>query len=346
MPFSDDDLIAFLLDDISPELKQAIDAALRSSSDLQDRLMFLRQMLGHMDDLAGSFEPPGDLVESTMERIDAIQSASQPQPARAPALALRTATVGGGSSHGLLDSFVLCLSLAVLCCLILPSIVSARFRARIAQCSANLQQVGGQMLDFTMHHPEHRFPQVGVDERTGFAGIYPVLLKSAGYSPEYARLQCPSLIGLRDVDSAWEIRTIPSIQQLQTLAYPEIVALKYRLGGDYAYGLGVLEDGTIVAPRCEGRSSFAVLADAPIFDDTGERFLAHQGQGINIFYEDGRVEFLRMKDAQTVFQGRDNPFRNDRGAHAVGLGPGDSSLAPSPISPFGPTNEDYRLLLQ
>ncbi len=69
MPISDEQLIAFLLDDASPALCQQIEEQLACDQELAERLTHFRFILGQMDSLAGTYEPPSDLVESIWPRI-------------------------------------------------------------------------------------------------------------------------------------------------------------------------------------------------------------------------------------------------------------------------------------
>ncbi len=59
------------------------------------------------------------------------------------------------------------------------------------------------------------------------------------------------------------------------------------VGGDYAYNLGVVEEEQIVAPRYEGRSRFALLADMAFAGASGDEIVSHDGRGVNVLFEDG-----------------------------------------------------------
>jgi hypothetical protein len=131
------------------------------------------------------------------------------------------------------------------------------------------------------------------------------------------------------------------------MAVDELLQWQRSLGGDYAYNLGVSEMGNARAPKCEGRSHFAILADAPVMDAVagspvidGEQYIAHEGKGINVFYEDGRVVFVTTANLFETFPGGtstalvDHPFRNQHGQHELGLHPQDASLAPSHFPPL------------
>ncbi|MEO8270206.1 MAG: hypothetical protein ABI557_10810, partial [Aureliella sp.] len=78
MLFSDEELIAYLLGDATTELGQRLELRLAVDEELLQRLSVLRQMLGQIDSAGGVFEPPADLVDTTLERIDQTASAAAP----------------------------------------------------------------------------------------------------------------------------------------------------------------------------------------------------------------------------------------------------------------------------
>ena len=327
--FSDDELIAYLLGDADPKRRLELETCLSSDPELLFRLQQLRGVLGHLDSLSGMYEPPADLVSNTLERIESAEKVQLSQAV--PAEGFDEVS----NHHNRIDSLVLGLSLALICCMILPAVVTARFVARKNQCAHNMADTGNQLVAFSMSDPNGRFPYVGDDPYTSFAGIFPVHLTDRGYSVDIRQLHCPSVSPV-NYDTPVACKNIPSLAQLRELSPAELADLQHFLGGNYAYNVGVLDEtGVRVAPKCEGRSNFAILADAPNFVKQGEQFLAHDGRGINILYEDGHVAFLCLPDSdQLPTDLHDHPFRNMDGVHAPGLHNSDSVLAPSSFSPL------------
>lgn len=333
MQISDDHLIAYLLGDAPTILAEEIDRQLAVDSELLERLNHFRMVLGHIDSMHGIYEPPSDLVEQTLARIDEAESADKVSPA--DSLALTPSTTPSTSQHSLWDSTILTISLSLLCCMALPAIVRARFESRKAQCANNLRGTGFGLIEFALNDPGQRFPFVSLSGRNGFAGVYAVHLKSAGIPITPAQLQCASLTGCEPSGPSMILESIPTFSTLGQIAMTELALWQQAIGGDYAYNLGVLEDQKIVAPRHEGRTHFAILSDSPVFLDQQEEFIAHEGRGLNILYENGRVVFVSAPSFIPSNQGNDYPFRNLQGVHAVGLTRNDASLAPSHFSPLG-----------
>lgn len=352
MSFSDEELIAFLLGDADPNLEQRLQLSLNADPDLRDRLADLRQVLGHMDSLSGVYEPPSGLIESTWDRINERESQLVGQDPLMKDRGKENASIeiasrqvlspanGNEKSRGStkqkrVDSLVLTACVAVMCCLLLPAVVTARFSARTAGCSKKMQGLGYGLLNQAIGSDDGRFFRVPTSGREAFAGVYAIRLASSGEVTSYSNLLCPSLVGCDQAVRPVGLKQIPSIETLNALPAADVLAWQQSIGGHYAYSLGVLENGQLVAPKCEGRTHFAILADAPIFTERGEEFIAHGGRGINILYEDGRVEFVRLRSDRSMVTLLDYPFRNMSGDHAVGLAVDDMSLAPSHYSPLG-----------
>ena len=344
MQITDDNLIEYLLGDASAQLSEEIERQLVLDAALVERLNHFRFVLGQVDSVSGIYEPPCDLLESTLARIDAGQSGSEnageAEGNVALAAGLSPARSVAKSSRTFWDSAVLTVSLALLCCLALPAIVRARFESRRAQCASNLRSTGYSLFNYALSDPQRRFPFVGRDPRFGFAGVYAVRLQSAGYDLRPSQLQCASLIAIDGDTPRLFLQSIPTLTQLADIAWPELVDLQRAIGGDYAYNLGVVEDSRVVAARYEGRGSYAILSDAPLFDggveqSNAEQLIAHDGKGSNILYEDGHIQFVSADFLGPVSDGSaDHPFRNLRGQHAPGLNPEDASLAPSHFVPL------------
>lgn len=369
MLFSDEDLIAYLLDDASDELSQRLQQHLAIDDDLLQRLTSLRLMLGQINATQCIFEPPADLVDTTLQRIDQSQvQHSQPQVQHSQPQVQHSALSTGAASltgqlrrRSLWDSTALTVSLTLLSCMALPALVRIRFESRKAQCARNLELTGSELIGYAMNHPQGRFPHVALDGPQAFAGVYAIYLREAGGQVPSSQLSCPSLRGSDNSNKLPQvaiqngennsatsppIANIASFTELHNLAGNDLQLAQQTVGGDYAYNLGVAERGKPRAPRCEGRSQFAILADAPALRTVArqpttkrlEQFIAHEGRGINIFYEDGHVDFVTADSLRSLIlsddRTPDNPFQNQLGAHELGVHPYDASLAPSNFPPL------------
>ncbi len=365
MLFSDEDLIAYLLGDASDELAKRLQQRLALDEELLQRLTSLRLMLGQINATQCIFEPPADLVDTTLQRIDQtlVQPSQHCQPSqpshetsrRAVDTNLATNLTGRTRSRSVWDSTALTISLTLLSCLALPALLRVRFESRKAQCARNLELTGSELVGYALNHPQGRFPQVALDGPQAFAGVYAIYLREAGGQIPSSQLRCPSLpaadistnhsqaadqTAARNVSVATSAANIASFSELHNLPGDKLQVAQQAVGGDYAYNLGVSERGQPRAPKYAGRSQFAILADAPALRTAQrlEQFVAHEGKGINIFYEDGHVQFVSADSLRWLILSNadapDNPFENQLGAHELGVHPYDASLAPSDFPPL------------
>ncbi len=379
MLFSDEDLIAYLLGDASDELTQRLQQRLPIDDDLLQRLTSLRLLLGQLNSTTCIFEPPADLVDTTLQRIEQEElQSSQPNelnsqlPGQLPGQLPSLFSLAGQTRHrSLWDSTALTVSLTLLCCLVLPALVRVRFESRKAQCARNLELTGSELVSYALNHPQGRFPHVALDGPLAFAGVYAIYLREAGGQVPSSQLHCPSLpttdsatnhrrVAKQDAGKDASVRLVAanlaSLSELHNLTGDELRLVQQAAGGDFAYNLGVSESGTPRAPKCEGRSQFAILADSPALTadslrtanlrtasrrplaDRLAQFVAHEGKGINVFYEDGHVQFLSVASLRSLILSNadvpDNPFENQFGAHELGVHPFDASLAPSNFPPL------------
>ncbi len=337
MPISDEDLIAYLLGDADPQQRSRIEAGLAEDEELRARLSELRMVLGQLDAINSHYEPPVDLLATTMARIDAECSDREEEvhstPLREP---VRLAHGLSGVAENRVrrsswDSVALVCCMAMLLCLFIPTVLRARFESRKAQCAYRLNTLGRGLIDLALLDPQRRFPAVALQGPESFAGIFSVRLCDIGVVSSPAQLRCASLEGCRTTREILEF--IPTTVQLKSLDTQMLELCRNEAGGDYAYSLGVDDSGVIVPPRCEGRTNFAVLADAPLIQNGREEFVAHDGLGMNIFFEDGHVAFVEPESWQN--QIGDNPFCNIAHAREAGLSVWDASLGLSHFRPLG-----------
>jgi hypothetical protein len=352
----DEDLISYLLGEADPRLQAQVEQALRASLAVAKRLDELRLVLGMLDQQPQVWEPPPDLIDRTLARIDlahvhqgnsaedadtedaapseeSVDAAVHPVRLRST-LAPEPLRLGH-RPRSKWDSLVLGLSLLVLCSLFLPTILSARFEARRDQCAYNLRQLGEGLIQLAMLDSQRRFPQVDLEGPRAFAGSYALHLQDAQLLGATRQLICPSLPQARAEE---RLQAVPTSLTFSLADDQQQQIWRRQVGGSYAYNLGVTEEGRVLAPQLSGRSHFAILSDAPEIVGRPERIVAHEGRGINLFYEDGHVRFLRWSGEKGPrihwASFADHPFRNLQGDHAVGLAPDDAVLGPSQLAPL------------
>jgi hypothetical protein len=338
MPISDEDLIAYLLGDVNPQQRKRIEAGLAEDGDLRSRLSELRMVLGQLDSMKAHYEPPDDLLATTMARIDEVSNseADQDNLQRGERTIRDSVQLASclATEHRVRrstwDTTALIACVAVLFCMLIPTVLRARFESRRAQCAYRLSYAGRGLIELASMDPQRRFPAVAEFGPESFAGMFAVRLGEIGWVNSPSDFWCPSLEGCRNLRS---LEFIPSVAQIRAFDAPKLELCRNEVGGDYAYSLGLVDNDAIVPPRFEGRSNLPVIADSPLIQNGREEFVAHDGLGMNICFEDGHVAFVVPECWEDEIG--DNPFCNIRQVHAAGLNLRDASLGPSHFHPRG-----------
>ncbi len=226
---------------------------------------------------------------------------------------------------------------AVILGLLLPSIAEGRFEARKVACQMHLRELGTAITQFVNRDSQHRLPAVAESGPEAFAGIYAVRLSDAGLLPDASLRWCPSMATPKaSAVTLTPINAVESIEDLHHASADGLRQIQQIAGGHYAYALGGVDhQDRLKAPRFQCRASFPVMSDAPPagfnhLDDL-RRLVGHGGQGINVLFEDGRVQFIALPMLNSM---PDHPLLNNRGKAEAGVTIDDASLAPSWGAPF------------
>jgi hypothetical protein len=131
------------------------------------------------------------------------------------------------------------------------------------------------------------------------------------------------------------VSQVATIDQLHIASVDQLREMQRWLGGHYAYTLGVIDEDQYAPPRFESRSTFAVMSDAPmsaiVEGVVSSDQIGHDGIGINVLFEDGRVQFIQLSSLDSM---PDHPLLNHEGRPEAGVNVDDASLAPSWSAPF------------
>ena len=328
-----EDLIGYLLGALEPEEMQRISDLLREDPELRAELKQLERALRPLDEANDIYEPPGDLVERTMAAIpfgEAGAGDGGEEPAAAPelpsAVGLSPDNRPAPRDWRWTDVVATSAAALVLAGLIMPGILRERAGARQVACQSQLREMGTALTGYAVGRPDQRLPHLTLQGPEAVSGIYSLRLAGSGLLDSDRPLWCPSL----SIPDQWEGEKLPTLEQLRNASGAQLVFYQRGIGGHYAYSLGVLEGGSYRAPRFQGRSRFAIMADAPM-QALGGWVMGHEGRGCNILYEDGHVEFVSDLNEGVI---GDHPFLNRSGDLERGLDPDDAALGPSDYPPI------------
>jgi hypothetical protein len=333
-------LIAYLLSDLDPADRSALEAELAADPQLRQELEKVRQCLGACDescDADANVEvPPPQLASRTCCFVDhAIQkskalchhggaanslkylSENHDPVVRRPRWSVYD--VGAG----------LCVAAAV-CALVFPSLQGARQIARGNKCQYNLSGIGAAMMEAVMRHNE-QLPAIGPDQN---AGVWVIWLKEkSGNEKELVDLLiCPESERALRVSNGCLTMSIPTLQEYLAAKGAQRKFMRDNMAGDYAYSMGYRdEQGELHQVKFSGSRYLPLFADAPSPAIAGYQSANHGGCGQNVLYQDLSVKHCRQCKCQ---KNRDHLYLNDEGRPEAGCHEADIVLGPSGAMPI------------
>lgn len=353
-----EDLIGYLLGALEPHEMRRVAQWLEDDPEARCELEAIERSLRPLEEAYEPPEPPAqDLVAKTLASLPPLplpgDSAehSSTVPTRGEEAESSDAagheTVGlpklepsidniRGRGYGWSDWLGAAAAAVVMLTVIIPALAAGRLEARKTACQDHLRQFGTAITQYVSHSPQERMPAVAETGREAFAGVFMIRLNEAGLLTDPDLRWCPSLDQPPSMEAALtDLSSVPSLDDLHDAQVDRLKQIQQYAGGQYAYNLGVMEEDRLKSPRFESRASFAIMSDAPLAGITGTaqhgKVLGHNGTGINVLYEDGRVRFIPLAALETM---PDHPLLNHRGEVEAGVSVDDAALAPSWRPPF------------
>jgi hypothetical protein len=231
------------------------------------------------------------------------------------------------SSWQLQDFMVVAAVVMVAAGILSPAILASRNQMRLAACQDNLRRVGMALFNYAEAH-DNRFVPIARTGPLSVAGAYAPVLKSSGFIEEDRLFYCSSAVQ----NGLYEVQETPSVAVLEK-AFREnsrqLADLHSSMGGSYGYSLGYYEQDQYVGPMNLGRSFRVMMADAPSPSLGNRNSANHDGQGLNILFEDGSV---RHSATASIGFGQESIFVNRNGLVAAGADVHDSVIGGSNVS--------------
>lgn len=364
-----DQLVAYLLDDLSDEQRLEIERLLAESPDARDELARLAKCLRAGgspcscldafdavpgdDDQFDDFDeaPPEDLADRTCQALTAFTNRAAAMPAVAGAMQ-GVDLLADSSRPRWNGADVLLTSGAVLlvAALAMPKLSEVREHARRTTCEDNLRYLATAASDYFDRF--RRPPQMGLAHH---AGIFTLRLIEEGGEPRdymQQRLFCPSGDMMNYVSSHGMQVWVPTRQELLAATERQQAEWLRTMLGDYAVRVGVLDAwGAYRELPFRGTRYEPLLADAPSMTAPGVRSVNHGGGQYVVFqdcslkfcidcslpFAPGQVEVdVHDPDLPAALPCRDDHvFLNRQRKAAVGLGMDDVVMLRSEYTPLG-----------
>ena len=306
-------LLDYLVGGLDSQECEQVRKALEENPLLEQELKLLQQSLQPLESCR-HYEPPADLRQRT---LDHVMESGQPKatPAgldrsmwhdstRHPEAQLAGASAAT-SRWTILDVVVASSILVTAFLLFFPLVMNSRYAAQLRGCQQNLQQLGIALHEYSDLN-EGFFPHEIGDHKGAVAGAYAPVLYNNQFVKQPRVFLCPAVPDQEN----WAGWTPPTPRALDEATKKELVSLQRQMGGTYGYNLGYWSKGRYFPPRNLRRSFYPIMADVPSPMLLGRRSSNHGGNGQNVLFEDGHVQYL--SDSQ-ISPRKDAIFYSDRG---------------------------------
>ncbi len=336
-----DELLAYLLGDLSPQEKERISERLQNDPIWQRELETLEACLKSQEADSESNSLPADLVDRTcslVKRATHHGSNSLHDSLHKAQASLTESHEGAVSPRrwSLADLTIAAGVLMALGMLLLPAVRESRDAARRLKCQNNLKNLGTALVEYSERYGQG-LPHIELGENAGSFVLD--LAESNLLSREalYELLVCPSS-PLADAVFAGSARIhIPTQQQLDQ-ASPEMLALVRKwMAGSYAFRIGYRDKrGRYRHVEFSNSPNAPMLADAPSISVAGFQSPNHGCAGQFVVFQDLSVRYFKQCSPNE----NTNFFLNDDHQHAAGRHIRDVVLARSEADPAGVTHAE------
>jgi len=333
--------MGYLLDALTDDEILAVENQLAASSHLRLRLKSLREMLFPLAEDSDVYEPPSGLSDRVLGALDNSHNSERENVEGAGIAGLSASERGKGDSkspRGWSDLFVGLAAAIVGLCILSPAILKSQEGARTAQCAGQLREIGQMIRDYAFYRPKHVVPEVDAAGPLAFAGVYAIRLSDAGLLDDRSILWCPNNQPSDQLTFSLGSGPAPKINDLVAMMKARREIWQRIAGGTYAYNLGIMIDQQHETPQMQNRSSFAILADAPLRQSPDKKiWTVHFGSSSNVLFEDGHIQLMRFDKHLDLL---DHPYWNHQGENRAGVDSNDSVLGRSSRNPLDLQDND------
>lgn len=328
----DENLIGYLLHALDSDEEQQVETYLREHPEAEARLNRLRQALAPLASDEGEIEPPPGLAVRTIGRV--AEYRCRPLP-RAPEESIirtfpQTRSWWRRADVAVAASILLCAALITF-----PALNTIRMRHDRLACENNLRIIGAALRQYTDRTDAQRFPDVsraydGVPaagiasgparNSASAAGLFlPMLVQAGDLTPQQvASLRCPGT----GQASRFVFHNLAELRQMTAAEFEKHASEL----SPYAYTLGFRDQGQVRGlTRDDGL--LPIAGDCAQVGPDGQLLpgnsLNHGGQGQNVLFTDGHVEWFpdRILNDDDFFINRANQLEAGLCAEDYVLGP-------------------------
>jgi hypothetical protein len=294
-------LLGHLLGALDDEEQDWVEARLQDDEEYRRTWVELRRKMAPVMAARPDFEPPPGLADRTCRLVASFAPVARRAKPRRHGMSADWAFPGRSARVSWLDLTAVALVLVVVGVLVPPAIYASRFQSRLATCQDGLRQVGQAIDQYGYRHGSDLLMYAD-NERLTIAGRMVAELLDEQLAPDDGRTVCPDAWLATQGDLHWSRRAalatwlgnidhaMPEVSEVgPTWASAAWVNTATTSEPDWS---GTSRNGTFIGETDLPPAAVAILADAPSADLPGQTLDCHSGQGRNMFFEDGHVDFL------------------------------------------------------
>jgi prepilin-type processing-associated H-X9-DG protein len=298
--------LGYLLNALDERGTREVEAYLQAHPEARQKLALLQEALEPLGADKDAPAQPQQLAERTLARVaEHICAAGRPGDLpKAPPIP-RQALSGGRSWWRRADVMVaasLLLTAVGIALVVLGRMRGPTSAAMIVECKNNLREFFVSLHDYRDLHG--RFPDVAKEAPRDVAGMVVPILNEAGTLSDGVSIRCPGL--------GAPLSCPFTVSTLRKMSDAEFALHSSSLSMCYAYSLGYREGDTIRGPGAGSQTAFSqtpIMADRPPAEGVHQNSINHGGQGQNVLFADGHVQFVTGRTFGAdldIFLNRDN----------------------------------------
>ena len=292
-------LIGHLLGALDDDEQEWVESRLEHDEEYRRQWREWRRRLAPLLAMRPDGEPPPGLAERTCRFVGAYAPVPRRAKLRQRKLSPDVAVSGRAARVGWSDVAAVAVILLVAAILVPPAIHNSRFHSRLASCQEKLRQVGLALAQYGYDHG-NPISELADNERLTGAGQFAAELLDDSLKPDDGRAVCPDAWLAAQGVVHWSHHVGYSLASFQSpvaeaseAGPPLPRGLPFEIAGmtnrDWP---GTWRNGMSNGATDTPPAAVALLADAPSADLPGQAIDCHDGQGRNMFFEDGHVDFL------------------------------------------------------
>ena len=311
---SQEDLLGYVLGALDADQQDAVQKLIDENPHLEEQMLDIKSSLTPLELLD---EPSGTrpgLARRTCEMVacHSGEFAEESEEFREPLLT--------GSSWSPRDFLFAAASIAILAGVLIPVLDQSKYQSQISHCRSNLVSIGQSLANYNDVHGH--LPLITPGAPTAL--IIPVL-RDEKFLEDDKQVYCAAVRRQQPI-------RIPSCDEVMHCeAGPESNRIRTAASGDYAFSFGYEDSNRRYhAPGIHQNPHRILIADKPSISWIGGPSDNHRGRGQNVLFQDLSSKFVNGNAICS-----DRIYTNDYNIVGPGVGPHDSVIGPSHLSPFG-----------